>query len=227
MCNFRNTPSSKTLEFTLESQINDYSKLSTSISTDYNSNGTLNHSNLIQSKETEDQIEDNLKQLSLLVDQLFRLIETNPSTSILITSNAHKEILNTFQSDFKRTQASLKQSEQRASLLSSVRSEISSFKSQHSSDPDHHHHLNDRDRIHSSHRLADDILDQAYATRQEFSIQRNSIQSTSHRINRVISSIPGVNSIVGMIQSRRRRDTLILGLIAGSLTFLLLIYTFR
>lgn len=220
----------RTLENTLESQITNYAKLCTSVSTNYSSNGTLNNSTLTQSRELESKIEENLKQLSLLVDQILRLLETSspsPTSSMIHSTNRHKEILSTYEKDFKRTQLSLRESEQRASLLSSVRSEISSFKSQQNRSTDDDHHLQDRDRIHSSNRMADEILNQAYETRHQFSVQRNSILGSNTRMNRVISSIPGVNSLVGMIQSRRRRDTFILALVAGSCTFLLLLMTFR
>ncbi|KAG0152560.1 hypothetical protein CROQUDRAFT_103026 [Cronartium quercuum f. sp. fusiforme G11] len=219
----------RTLENTLESQITTYAKLCTSVSTAYSSNGTLNDATVAESREVEGQIEDGLKQLSLLVDQMLRLLETTspaPTSSMQHASTRHKEILADYERDFIRTRTSLREAEQRASLLSSVRSEISSFKSQQALSNDDRH-LADRDRINTSHRLADDVLNQAYETRYEFSRQRNSIMGSNTRMGGVIASIPGVNSLVGMINSRRRRDTMILATVAGTCTFLLLLFTFR
>lgn len=128
------------------------------------------------------------KQLSLLVDQMFRLFETTsppPTSSMQHASTRHKEILADYERDFKRTRTSLREAEQRASLLSSVRSEISSFKSQQALSNDDRH-LGDRDRINNSHRLADDVLNQAYETRYEFSRQRNSIIGSNTRMGGVI-----------------------------------------
>ncbi|MBW0463539.1 hypothetical protein O181_003254 [Austropuccinia psidii MF-1] len=219
----------RSLENTLESQITTYAKLCTSVSTTYSSNGKLNETIVGQSREVEGQIEEDLKQLSLLVDQIFRLLETTspaPMTSMVHACNRHKEILCDYERDFKRTQTSLRECEQRASLLSSVRSEISSFKSsQMASEEDRH--FNDRTRISSSHRLADDILGQAYETRYQFSNQRRSLLSSHSRIGGVVSSLPGVNSLISMINSRRRRDSLILAVVAGMCTLMLLLVAFR
>ena len=140
--------------------------------------------------------------------------------------NRHKEVLQEYEGDFKRTRTSLRECEQRASLLSSVRSEISSFKSsQMASEEDRH--LNDRSSINSSHRLADDVLGQAYETRYQFSNQRQTLFNSNSRMGSVMATVPGVNSLISMINSRRRRDTLILASVAGGCTFMLLLLTFR
>ncbi|CAH7685400.1 hypothetical protein BY996DRAFT_6431565 [Phakopsora pachyrhizi] len=221
----------RTLENNLENHITTYAKLCTSISTGYSSNGKLNEISVAESRELEEQIEENFKQLSLLVDQIFRLIETtspSPTPSMIHTCNRHKEILEDYTRDFRRTKTSLRECEQRASLLSSVRSEISAFKSSQASSLDEdNRHLNDRNSINSSSRLADDILGQAYETRYQFSAQRQSILGSNSRMGNVVSSIPGVNSLISMINSRRKRDTLILSIVAGSCTLMLLFATFR
>ncbi|POW01255.1 hypothetical protein PSHT_12632 [Puccinia striiformis] len=206
----------RSLEHTLESEITMYAKLCTSVSTAYSSNGKLSERTISESREVEERIEDNLKQLSLQVDQIYRLLQTSsvpPTGSMTHACNRHKEVLQEYEGDFKRTRTSLRECEQRASLLSSVRSEISSFKSsQMASEEDRH--LNDRSSINSSHRLADDVLGQAYET-------------SNSRMGSVMATVPGVNSLISMINSRRRRDTLILASVAGGCTFMLLLLTFR
>ncbi|KNZ48249.1 golgi SNAP receptor complex member 1 [Puccinia sorghi] len=239
----------RSLENTLESDIANYAKLCTSVSTAYSSNGKLSDRILSESREVEERIEDNLKQvcqhsrnLSLQVDQIYRLLQTSsvaPTGSMTHACNRHKEVLDEYERDFKRTRVSLRECEQRASLLSSVRSEISSFKSsQVASEEDRH--LNDRNSINSSHRLADDVLGQAYETRYQFSNQRRTLFNSNSRMSNVIglsshstlhatssATVPGVNSLISMINLRRRRDTLILASIAGGCTFILLLLTFR
>ncbi|KAA1091803.1 hypothetical protein PGTUg99_013222 [Puccinia graminis f. sp. tritici] len=219
----------RSLENTLESEITTYAKLCTSVSTAYSSNGKLSERTITESREVEERIEDNLKQLSLQVDQIYRLLQTSsvaPTGSMTHACNRHKEVLQEYERDFKRTRTSLRECEQRASLLSSVRSEISSFKSsQIASEQDRH--LNDRSSINSSHRLADDVLGQAYETRYQFSNQRRTLFNSNSRMGSVIATVPGVNSLISMINSRRRRDTLILATVAGGCTFMLLLLTFR
>ncbi|KAI7959385.1 hypothetical protein MJO28_003176 [Puccinia striiformis f. sp. tritici] len=196
----------RSLEPTLESEITMYAKLCTSVSTAYSSNGKLSERTISKCREVEERIEDNLEQLSSQVDQIYRLLQTSsipPTGSVTHACNRHKEVLQEYEQDFKRTRTSLQECEQRASLLS----EISSFKSlQITSEEDRH--LNDRSSINSSHCSADDVLGQAYETS-------------------VMATVPGVNSLISMINSQRRRDTLILASVAGGCTFMLLLLTFR
>ncbi|KAI7965149.1 hypothetical protein MJO29_003247 [Puccinia striiformis f. sp. tritici] len=200
----------RSLKHTLESEITMYAKLCTSVSTAYSSNGKLSERTISKYREVEERIEDNLKQLSSQVDQIYRLLQTSsipPTGSVTHECNRHKEVLQEYEQDFKRTRTSSQECEQRASLLSSVSSELSSFKSlQITSEEDRH--LNDRSSINSSHCLADDVLGQAYETS-------------------VMATVPGVNSLISMINSQRRRDTLILASVAGGCTFMLLLLTFR
>ncbi|CAH7686158.1 hypothetical protein PPACK8108_LOCUS20772, partial [Phakopsora pachyrhizi] len=81
--------------------------------------------------------------------------------------------------------------------------------------------------INSSSRLANDILSQAYETRYQFYAQLQSILGSNSRMGNVVSLIPGVNSLISMINSRRKHDTLILSIVAGSCTLMLLFATFR
>jgi len=107
------------------------------------------------------------------------LVDTDlkSTTTMQHTARRHQEILSDYQRDFKRTQVfhpfpgslnsvlinlgqtSLREAEQRANLLGSVRDEISAFKastSSHSADTDKL--LSERGHIDSSNRMTDDIL---------------------------------------------------------------------
>jgi Golgi SNAP receptor complex protein 1 len=46
------------------------------------------------------------------------------------------------------------------------------------------------------------------------------------RMGGVLSQMPGINSLISMIHSRRRRDTIIIGCVVGLCTILLLGYMF-
>jgi Golgi SNAP receptor complex protein 1 len=46
------------------------------------------------------------------------------------------------------------------------------------------------------------------------------------RMGGVLSQMPGINSLITMIRTRRRRDTVILGLVVAACTLLLLGYLF-
>ena len=55
------------------------------------------------------------------------------------------------------------------------------------------------------------MLSQAYAINEQFGVQRETIASVNRRIVGAASQIPGVNSLIGRIGAKKRRDGIILG----------------
>ena len=83
--------------------------------------------------------------------------------------------------------------------------------------------LDERRRIENSHSVADGVLSQAYAINEQFGVQRDTIASVNHRIVGAASQIPGVNSLIGRIGAKKRRDGIILG---GFIAFCLVVFFF-
>jgi Golgi SNAP receptor complex protein 1 len=85
---------------------------------------------------------------------------------------------------------------------------------------------------------------QARATRTDFAQQSSTLAGINLRMQSVISvfhsvvhvlllihlhildTMPGINNLIGMIKSRRRRDAIIMGLVIGVCLILLLTYVF-
>ena len=86
--------------------------------------------------------------------------------------------------------------------------------------------ITERDRIDHSHSIADSVLETAYATRNEFGRQRQTLTRLNQRlmqsastctpwIRLTIGQLPGINTILGKINTRKKRDSLIIaGLIS-------------
>ena len=91
----------------------------------------------------------------------------------------------------------------------------SSYKSKYASDTDAL--LAERSRLDNSHGMIDRTLDQAYATRADLSSQRDLIGSIASRMTTTAQSLPGINGVITMIGRRRRRDSIIMGLVIGPL----------
>jgi Golgi SNAP receptor complex protein 1 len=70
--------------------------------------------------------------------------------------------------------------------------------------------LEERSRIDRSHDVADSVLSQAYAVRENFSVQRETLSNINRRIVGAASQVPGINSLMGRIGSKKRRDGIIL-----------------
>lgn len=71
--------------------------------------------------------------------------------------------------------------------------------------------LDERARIDRSHGVADSVLSQAYAVNEQFGIQRETLGNINRRIVGAASQVPGINSLIGRIGAKKRRDGLILG----------------
>ena len=67
---------------------------------------------------------------------------------------------------------------------------------------------------------------QAYATRQDFAQQQTMLARIDQRMGGVLSQMPGINSLITMIHSRRRRDSVIMGVVVGICVILILGYLF-
>lgn len=71
--------------------------------------------------------------------------------------------------------------------------------------------LDERNRIDRSNDATDSVLSQAYAINESFIIQRETLASINRRITMAASKVPGINSIIGRISTRKRRDGIIMG----------------
>lgn len=83
--------------------------------------------------------------------------------------------------------------------------------------------LDEHARLDSSHNMADSVLSQAYAIQADFGDQRARLTQINKRILHTAAKIPGINTLVGKISTRKRRDSVIMaGLIA--FCFLMVLY---
>jgi len=131
----------------------------------------------------------------------------------------HRDVQQDNIREFRRTKASVKQAFDQLNLLSGVRNDIDAHKSSAADML-----LAERGRIDSSHHMTDEILEQAYETRADFGRQRTTITGINTRMSGVLSTMPGINNLLGMIKSRRRRDTIIIGCLIGVCLVFLLSY---
>jgi len=74
--------------------------------------------------------------------------------------------------------------------------------------------------------MIDETIEQARATRTDFAQQSSTLAGINLRMQSVINTMPGINNLIGMIKSRRRRDAIIMGLVIGVCLILLLTYVF-
>ncbi|KAM0750164.1 V-snare-domain-containing protein [Meredithblackwellia eburnea MCA 4105] len=212
----------------ISSLLTTYAKLAAQASTSYSSSGVLKEDVGRRKEELEGDINAALDTFEGLIERLANLHATAhppPSASATHALERHREVYSEYQREYQRTKANLREAEARANLLGSVREEISAFKSSnHSSATDAL--LSERNHIDNSHRMLDDIMGTAHDTRATFAQQRSNIQGINARMNGVIAQVPALNSLLGMINSRRNRDAIIMGCLIGVCTLALLYFIF-
>ncbi|KAK0233794.1 hypothetical protein IW262DRAFT_1444501 [Armillaria fumosa] len=202
----------RTLESLFDSKLTSYSQLVSSISRpneDVEANGSSG-----RWKDLELELEETNEKLGALVNEPDII-----SQSMLRAIQRHRELYQDNVREVKRTKASVKQAMEQANLLSGVRNDIDAYKSSAADSL-----LAERGRIDGSHRMTDDMIEQAYETRSEFARQRSSLAGINTRMINVINTMPGINNVVSMIKSRRRRDSIILGVVIGICIILILSY---
>ncbi|KAL5533877.1 hypothetical protein ACEPAG_337 [Sanghuangporus baumii] len=175
--------------------------------------------------DLEEEVDGLLEKLRETNDQLSTLLndpDSPPSQSMTRAIQRHREVLNDYERDSTRTKANVKAALDRANLLSGVRNDIDAYKSSAAEAL-----LSERGHIDSSHRMADDILGQAYETRAEIARQGGSLGGISTRMTGVLSTMPGISNLLSMIKKRRRRDSIILGCLIGFCVLFIVNFMFR
>ncbi|KAN0100385.1 hypothetical protein V8E55_000369 [Tylopilus felleus] len=213
----------RTLESLFDSKLTSYARLASAIvknQDDVESSGSRERWRDLQSE-----VEDLLEKIKETNDALLALStdpDSIPSQSVARAIQRHREVYQDYAREYQRTKANIQHALEQANLLTGVRNDIDAYKSSAADSL-----LAERGRIDSSHRMADDILEQAHETRAEFSRQSSSLAGVNTRIAGVISTMPGINNVLGMIKTRRRRDAVIIGVVVAVCLLLLLNYMSR
>lgn len=182
--------------------------------------------------DEEENIKTNLNncinQRDELIDKLNRINEfENLSTSKLQQLSRHKETLIEHKRIFLKINNSINDVKNKNNLLFSVRSDLDNHKNRNRDNgtaPEinsNDYILDESVRVNSFNDIASNLLNSAYRTRDELMNQRNYLNGAQSRLSNTILNIPGINVLIGRINTRRRRDTVILAsVIAVCIIFL-------
>lgn len=124
--------------------------------------------------------------------------------------------------DLARLKVQLNQARDRANLMSHVRNDINAHRAGNGAAgggggaltgeaAEAEYMLGERGRIDRSHDMVDSTLSQAYAVNENFALQRETLNNINRRITLAASQVPGINTLIGRISSRKRRDGIIMG----------------
>ncbi|KAL3306367.1 vesicle transport V-SNARE protein [Colletotrichum asianum] len=166
-------------------------------------------------RTTEAKLQDLLDRRENVISQLARLLDSEATlTSSALKQNnlaLLREKLAEHKRDLVRIRNTIAQARDRAHLLSNVRSDIDEYRANNPEAAEAEYMLAERNRIDNSHNMADSVLSQAYAVQDNFNIQRETLASINRRITMAASQVPGLNSLIGRISAKKRRDGIIMG----------------
>ncbi|KAI5959810.1 GOS1 [Candida pseudojiufengensis] len=175
------------------------------------------------------QIKDILIKRETLLQKLNRISESSTqelSTSKIQQIQRHLQNLKDNEKTFNKIDQIIKEERDRNNLLFSVQSDISNHKRRNN--PTENEEINqdsyileESQRSDNLNSIANRLLQGAYQTRDELINQRNLLSNSNLNIMNNLQSIPGLNVLISKINSRKKRDTLILAVVIAVCILLL------
>ncbi|KAK7390158.1 hypothetical protein VNO78_25457 [Psophocarpus tetragonolobus] len=175
-------------------------------------------------KSMEMEIQSLVEKLLDINDSMSRCAASaGPATSVTQKLARHRDILHEFTQEFRRIKGNINSMKEHAELLSSVRDDITDFKTSGSMSP-RMQLLRERAAIHGNISHIDDVISQAQATRAVLGSQRALFSDVQGKVKLLGDKFPIIRSLLGSIRRRRSRDTLILSAVIAACTLFLIIY---
>ncbi|KKA30750.1 hypothetical protein TD95_002596 [Thielaviopsis punctulata] len=164
---------------------------------------------------TEEKLKELLEKRETVIAQLSRLLDSDSTLTSSALKQNNLQLLRDKHADHKRElsrlRTTLQQARDRANLLSNVRNDIDQYRANNPEAAEAEYMLDERNRIDNSNTMADNVLSQAYAVRDDFIIQSQTLQNINRRITYAASQVPGLNQLMARISARKRRDSIIMG----------------
>lgn len=166
-----------------------------------------------------------------VISKLKRTVDTDEAApaSKLQQVQRHKEVLADHRNSFLKIQSKINEERNRNNLLFLIRLDLSAHKQRNVSSSaamsDNDYILEEGRRVDQANSFAERLLQQAFETRDELIGQRAFLQNAQGRIASTIQLIPGINVLISRINTRRKRDTLILASVIALCIFGLLFFS--
>ncbi|XP_050302895.1 Golgi SNAP receptor complex member 1 [Anthonomus grandis grandis] len=211
------------LENEIDLKLVAFSKLGAGIKTPHNT-----HSDKVPLLSGEDTFEAMALEIEELLNKLTqvneRLSEQPVSgAAMLHTIQRHKEILADLARDFRKTNSQHESRKEREDLLSGGND--SAFRGDGINNR-RDMYLKENQHIYNSDHLINDQISIAVETREHLTSQRYTLKRLQTRFNDISNKYPIINSLISRINIRKRRDSIIIGLVVALCTILMLVYVF-
>lgn len=158
-----------------------------------------------------------LKEIQLLIDSNDPTITPNKVKQLQRSRDEYKR----FENDFSKIKRNIQTSRDRLNLISDARMDIDQHNTrnraagnQSQQQTDDEYYLQERQNVMNSHNIMDSLINQVMETRDEFMRQRNVLETVGNRLESSISKIPGINTVLNQIDSRHRKNAIIITIVS-------------
>ena len=207
----------RTLESEIDAKLVSYSKLGTTMALNASRAGTEVPSTM------GGEIQRMLASLTE-INELMRahVSESGQTAALMHTLQRHRDILHDYNNEFGKTRRNIEQHLANAELMSGVRRDID--KNNESARAEFL--MRERNALHGADSAADQVIGTAASARLMLGQQRSTFDSISTRMAGMGQNIPIIGGLIQSADRRRKRDSLILGTVVGTLACILIYYVF-
>lgn len=151
--------------------------------------------------------------------------DANPQNAPALTPLLyhHRNKLQQFTTEFRKTFNTIKQTREHVELLSSVRQDINAARKANAGNSEAAY-LRERSSLLSSSAISDNIIEQAFAARQAIGQQQEDLKRVFGKLSGFVQAVPGLNGLMRAIVRRRMRDRVLIAVIAAVMMIFILWY---
>ncbi len=169
-----------------------------------------------------ERLSDMNKRMSDVVPSLL-----GPNSAATHTLQRHHEILQDYRREFERTKANIRNFKSREDLLLNNNTTNSDMTTTGLSSRRQDYYLREMGHLTNSHKLIDTNLEMASMIKKDLSDQKRYLLSITTKINTIANRFPLVNNVLQKIKFKKRKDSLVLGVVIAICLIILLLYMFR
>ncbi|KAG5672463.1 hypothetical protein PVAND_002590 [Polypedilum vanderplanki] len=171
------------------------------------------------------EVNDMLAKLSELNEKMAQM---KPSgTAMIHTQSRHRDILNSYRTEFNKIIQNHNLKVEREALLSNSGLLNSPSNNSSSSLSRRDMYLKESQHLSNSHNMVNDQISIAIETQKSLKSQRKAFKRLQNRFNNLANNFPRINSLVQRINIKKKRDSLIIASVIAACTILMLLYAFH
>ncbi|RZF45830.1 hypothetical protein LSTR_LSTR013725 [Laodelphax striatellus] len=141
------------------------------------------------------------------------------------TLQRHREVFQDYSQEFRKIQQQFSDRREREDLLQNVRNVIDAYKTTTTGcNRRSELYSNEKNHLENSRNLVDNQLEIAMEIKENLNSQTRSLKQIGTRLNEMLSRFPLINGVLQRVNLRKRRDSLVMGLVMSLCALLMIAY---